>query len=473
MVKRYLLILLCLLAIPAAAQTFYEFSYDDPDDDETYLGLMIYYDDENCKVRIVSDELYQKDEVLESNYVQAVDGKKGRNDVGVMMYCPEEEGFPILMWVWERDDASDINEKPYCTFDAGDEDSYFEVEYFKEITLSMMDEKYVRQFYGEDEPEFAMLMRGIQQMEHVGTGTFTPFVPNQQSTIQQPTDTPSLPVGGRSTFHLVIVANTEVSDIGVACKRDMNNLRGEFSGIARALGMEYEEIIVAENDFNKANLVKAVRGVKAGANDVLMFVYTGHGFRFDDQKDYYPNVDLRATNYDNPQKNYAAMTDIYNELSSKGARLTIVLSDCCNALIGVEAPMSNVNSLFSRANTNFDLAKLSQLFLGSSGSIKATASSPGEVSWCGVNGGFFILSFLESLRSQISPLHNVTPSWEGLLRSAMVLAKNKTKASANAKEQNGLLQVKTKDVKFTTPQTEKESDGYNVAPGAGGSTLDL
>lgn len=458
MLKNYLLLILCsFFALPMSSQTFYEVNYVDPDDGDEYLGLMIYYDDQHCKVRFINEEMLNNDDVAESNYVQVIEDKEGKDDVGVMVYAPEDKDFPVLVWIWEKDDASDINDKPYCTFKPDDPNTYFEVTHFEEISMNDMDQEYIAQFFGEDEPEYGMLMKGVRQLKENDPVEIIPTVPN----VTKP------------TFRLLLVANTEVSDIGVACKRDLSNIRGEFSAIAKVLGMDYDEQIVSEDSYNKANVVKMVRGVKANPNDVLMFVYTGHGFRFDNQKDYYPNIDLRSSNYDDPLKSYIAMTDVYNELKSKGARLNIVLSDCCNTKAGIDAPMTNQNSLFSRSNTNFDINKLQTLFLGSSGNIKATASSPGEMSWCGQSGGFFILSFLESLRSQISPLHSIEPSWDSLIGNAMVLAKGKSTASAFTKEQNGLKDVQTKRVKFDPTIKSNESEGENVAPGEGGNTLDL
>lgn len=439
--KSLFLAFLFLLFLPMSAQTFYEVDYINPVDEQQYVGLMIYYDDQHCKVRFVCDEMLQNNSVAESNYVHVIEEKEDKDDVNIMLYAPVKKDFPVLVWIWEKDDASDINEKPFVTFTPKDPETYFEVTNFREITLSDMDQRYVEQFFGNKEEEYHLLMNGIRQLKQ-----------NADNAAMQNTPEPTRP-----TFHLLLVANTDVSDIGVACQRDLSNLKGEFSAIAKVLGMGYDEQIIAADAFNKPNVVNMVRSAKANPDDVLMFVYTGHGFRFDDQQDYYPNIDLRSSNYDDPMKSYVAMTDIYNELISKGARLNIVLSDCCNTQAGLDAPMSNANSLFSRSNTNFDINKLQTLFLGSSGNIKATASSPGEMSWCGQNGGFFILSFLESLRSQISPLHQVAPSWDSLVSNAILLAKGKSTSSAFTKIQNGLQHVDTKPVNFDpTIRTDEE-----------------
>lgn len=464
-----------LSAASAQAQTFYEVNYIDPDDQKEYTGLMIYYDDEHCQLRLVNDELLVKDQIYESNYVQATADKESRDDVGVMAYCPEEDNFPAFLWMWEKDDASDISEKPFITFDPDDEDSYFEANYFTEITLRDMDEEYISQFYGEEEPEYQMMLRGLHSVRPTH-GIFSPLPGGSEVTAPvadpaaAPITTPA--VTGRGKFRMMVIANTWVSDIGVACKRDLDNLRSEFSAIARVLGMEYDEQVIEAGNYDKPSAVKMIKGAEAGPDDVLMFVYTGHGFRWDDQTDYYPNIDLTSSSYDDIKKSYVAMSDIYDELTSKGARLTIVLSDCCNSQIGSDTPLANVNSLFSRTNSNFDLAKLQTLFLGSSGVVRATASSPGQVSWCGVNGGFFLLSFIESLRTQISPLQSSAPSWEGLINNAIESARKKSIAGTNSKEQNGLHQVSTRAISFhATPAAPAPEP--NVAPGQGGSTLDI
>ena len=141
------------------------------------------------------------------------------------------------------------------------------------------------------------------------------------------------------------------------------------------------------------------------------------------------------------------MTDVYKAFTDKGARLSIVLSDCCNTKVGYETPTAvSMNSLFSRASHSLDTDKLRNLFLGQGGNVWATAASPGEASWCSVKGGFFLLSFIESLRYQISTLTQEKPSWESLINLAIDEARKKTNANGVPQEQNGMKQVRTKSI---------------------------
>ena len=456
--KIQLFFLLLCLTLSSQAQTFYEVNYTD--DEVEYLGLMIYYSDENCKMRLITQESLEENMVFESQYVNLVEEKADADDVGVMVYYPTEKKFPIFLWYWEEDDASDISEKPFVTYDIKKTKSYIETEYFREIGLESMDEEYISQFYGKDEPEYKMLIDGInivknQDSPHqdievtVDDPIFTNDIHsedvNEGENIAPGMGENTLETDSKeSTLHLIVVANTEVSDIGSACAKDMTNLNSEFGGIARVLGMKYDFNGIKGKDYGKENLSKLIRDFHPNSDDVVIFVYTGHGFRFDDQQDYYPNMDLCPTSYDDPKKNYVAVSDVYRELVAKGARLSLVFSDCCNNEIGETTPLINTSTLFSRSNNNFDVKKLERLFVDCSGSLIATAASPGEVSWCGVNGGFFTLSLLESLRAQISALSTDLPNWETLVSDALTAATAKSQNNANTKAQHGMKMVRIK-----------------------------
>lgn len=455
----------------AKAQTFYEVNYID--DDVEYLGLMIYYSDDKCVMRLINSDSAEDNSVYESEYENYVSDIEDGEDLGMMAYIPVEKKFPAFVWLWEEEDASDISDRPYVTYKIKKVDSYFESEYFREIGLEDMDEAYVAQFYGKEEPEYQMLVSGINIVKtQAGVqSAFSSLHNDIEVTVDDPIVSSNVvyndndaeegdnvePGSGSNTlnitssgnvntanskFHLIVVANTKVSDIGSACKRDLENICGEFEGIARVLGMGFDQQVISDNNFNKANLVNLIQNFRPASNDVVMFAYSGHGFRFNNQKDYYPNMDLCPSQYDDPKENYIAVSDVFKEIVAKGARLNIVMSDCCNSKIGLTIPVANTNTLFSRSNSNFDKDKLKQLFLDSSGTIIATASSPGEAAWCGVNGGYFTLSVLESLRNQISVLASSKPNWETLMNDAIAAAAKKSANSSNSKTQNGMKMIR-------------------------------
>ncbi|MBO4672847.1 MAG: caspase family protein [Bacteroidaceae bacterium] len=429
--KKIVLTLILLLAtIATQAQTFYELQFTHPVDKRKYLGLMTYFSDERCKMRIVRADVGAKGSVMESEYIKRTEPKTRENKVGMMYYQPKNgRSMPTLLWWWTDFRGEDMEPEPQLIYDMASPEDRFDAISFKEKQLSSMTPAFVEMFYKPNEAEYKNLIAAAKK-----------------AGAQNKTDVTSKG-GNTPTLRLLMVANTEVDDIGIACQQDIKNVTNEFRNIARVLEIPYEQTIVSETDFGKANVANAIENFKPGSKDIAVFVYSGHGFRFQDQKDYFPCIDLSPTAYDKAVENYTTMTDIYNAFTAKGARLNIVLSDCCNTKVGQEAPAAvSVSTLFSRASHSLDTDKLRNLFLGQGGNVWATAASPGEASWCSVKGGFFLLSFIESLRYQISTMTQEKPSWESLINLAIDEARKKTNGNGVPREQNGVKQVKTKSV---------------------------
>src|SRR5690606_37127766 len=124
--------------------------------------------------------------------------------------------------------------------------------------------------------------------------------------------------------------------------------------------------------------------------DVVMFIYTGHGFRWSDQTEKFPQLDMRYNPYTSiTSETSINLKEIYDIITVKGARLNIVMGDCCNSDVGVNQRTSNT-FMASRNDANFNRKNLNKLFFESKGNVLATAASPGQVSWSNaVNGGFF------------------------------------------------------------------------------------
>ena len=418
MKKVALIFSLLLVTFAMKAQTFYELQFTHPLDGKKYLGLMTYFSDERCKMRIVRADEGSKGKVWESDYEKDGQPVTTENKFGVMYYRPlNGRSMPTVFWHWRDFRAEDMKPEPKIFYDLTDPTNYFDATSFKEKQLAELTPAYLEKFYKRTDVEYKNLLAAAKKAG----------AQNKTEVVSRGGDTP--------TLRLLMVANTEVSDIGVACQQDIKNVTNEFKNIARVLELPYEQTIVSEDEFGKSNVAKAIENFKPGKKDIVVFVYSGHGFRFQDQKDYFPCIDLSPTAYD------------YKAIIDKGARLNIVLSDCCNTKVGQETPTAvSISTLFSRASHSLDTDKLRTLFLEQGGNVWATAASPGEASWCSVKGGFFLLSVIESLRYQISTLTQEKPSWESLINLAIDEARKKTNGNGVPREQNGVKQVKTKSI---------------------------
>lgn len=241
----------------------------------------------------------------------------------------------------------------------------------------------------------------------------------------------------------ILVSDTQDKNIGNDDRLDNQALNKELKGIAQCLGMELSiKNITGKAAYNKRNLVSAIKETKPGKNDIVFFCFNGHGFRWDNQKDKYPNICMQGPN-DDTDGHYVLTTDIYNALLKLKARLTICFTDCCNSKIGDYAPSQTDNTLYSRANTRVSKKRMRDLLLNSEGSILATAAKPGEYAWSfGGSGSAFTQSFIAQLRKEVSSSNTQPVSWETLMDNTIKQARKKTEDCDNV--QNGMRFVKVK-----------------------------
>lgn len=197
---------------------------------------------------------------------------------------------------------------------------------------------------------------------------------------------------------------------------------------------------VTGNDFSRDGVVAMLNKLRPASNDIVVFLYSGYGFRFDNQESRFPQMDLTTSSYQELGDNYLAMADVFDDIQNKGARLNIVMSDCCNTPIGEEAPISTGTTLYSRATSNFSLDRLRDLFLNTRGSILSTASSPGEPSVCDQSGGFYTIGFIRSLRKEISSTSSEPVSWLNVMDNTIEAAKKRSERDGDG--QHGLRMVR-------------------------------
>ena len=254
---------------------------------------------------------------------------------------------------------------------------------------------------------------------------------NQGST-QGNNSSATTPSANGVTMHFVSVINSNVSDIGASCERDYDNLASELKGISQALGIQFKDYNVMGDYYSREAVAETLSNLRPSANDIVFFYYSGHGFRFDDQESRYPAIALTSSSYDDIREHYLLMSDIYDEVCAKNARLNIVLSDCCNTPIGIPQPeMRETGTLYGRANNNFSLSRLGNLFLQQRGSLLSTAASPGETSICDMTGGVYTLAFLRSLRKEINATNSQEVSWTTIINNTISSALQRSSDAGN------------------------------------------
>lgn len=244
---------------------------------------------------------------------------------------------------------------------------------------------------------------------------------------------------------VLLVADTEDDSIGDEDRYDNQSLQKELKGIAQCLGLELSvKNITGRAAYDKRNLAKAIKAMHPAKNDIVFFSFNGHGFRWDNQKDKYPNICMIGPD-DDVEGHYVLTTDIYNALVALKARLTICFTDCCNSKIGEYAPRQQDNTLYSRSNARVSKKRMRELLLNTEGSILATAANPGEYAWSfGGSGSAFTQAFISQLRKELSTNNTEPTSWERLMDNTIRLARKKTEDCENT--QNGIRYIKVRSL---------------------------
>ncbi len=224
------------------------------------------------------------------------------------------------------------------------------------------------------------------------------------------------------TLHLLVVANTFDKSIGNACARDMRRTIKFFQELGDFLGIRFQYDTIAGKRYSLTEVEKAIEKLaSAGPNDIIVFYYSGHGFRQKDDNRRPPYIDLRPNYDENPNNlNSKSLADIFQSISGMKARFKLVLSDCCNDMsktYSVKAKPPSVTKGFSLSGSFRNGA---DLFLNSKRmSILATGANPGQRSICNDDfGGFFSYNFLNAIEGQLSFL-NSNANWDKITEEAL------------------------------------------------------
>jgi hypothetical protein len=219
---------------------------------------------------------------------------------------------------------------------------------------------------------------------------------------------------------LIIVANTNDASIGKSCEIDRDATLATFKEIAEFLNIQFVPKEISGNIYSKKNVENAIKAISPNPNDIVVFYYSGHGFSDSSDKYLFPHLDLRDKIFEYPGAPYELkMEDIYATLKKKGARLTMVFSDCCNSAIG-KAPVSSSNAIGTRpSGLGWSQNNCRSLFMDTKQySILMTAAAKGEESAGNSNdGGFFTFNFRETMEKYMAPVFKDI-TWEKIVQTA-------------------------------------------------------
>lgn len=138
----------------------------------------------------------------------------------------------------------------------------------------------------------------------------------------------------KEKIFLIAIANSNDPHIGHSSKTDLEKVVYTFNTIAENLGiMNPITREISGEDFNKDAVVKALEELNPAPIDIVLFYYSGHGFRYLEDESKFTRMSFRTSERQDLSSNNLSLEFVYHELLKKGPRVTIVMGDCCNAVV--------------------------------------------------------------------------------------------------------------------------------------------
>lgn len=269
------------------------------------------------------------------------------------------------------------------------------------FSYAQMDTNIVKRFYQVSEPYYTSLFSNIRQPALISRGLNS----SQKKT----------------KIYMIIVTDTLDEKAGKACKRDMENMSFVFTNISKKAGLAPPVITyVSGKSFNKKGVLNALSKTNPGPDDILIYYYSGHGYREAGDSSALPKMVL-SNNYTMAtlRENSLAMQTVVDNISKKKSRLNLVFNDCCNVETALPAATGK-NPLISPKSIGLPLSieNFVKLFLTPKGTITGSSSRPAEYSVGNPDkGGFFTWYLLMALETQLSR-YNRNIAWDDIFAEA-------------------------------------------------------
>jgi hypothetical protein len=180
--------------------------------------------------------------------------------------------------------------------------------------------------------------------------------------------------------HLLVAGDTKDPNIGKGVDHDLGNVVVAFFILLREGQLEHDR--VAGDDVSAANILKAIDGIRVKPDETLVFYWAGHGAS--DEQGHYLQM---------PHGGNLYRSTLLGAMKKKQARLTVLLTDCCNVYTDSKAglPPVSPSSPDPRRKTS---PLMEELLLKPRGVVDINAASQGEVALGTQEGGLFTLSLV-------------------------------------------------------------------------------
>lgn len=259
-----------------------------------------------------------------------------------------------------------------------------------------------------------------------------------------------------SVLHAVNFCATNAENISVGVRADHDNFNLNTSVIADMIGYDIKYYDYPGEECSKENLVKVLSELQPGADDIVMFYYSGHGGRNVDDKSEFPQMCLKYNIYQ--EDKFVPVHYVQDQLRGKNGRLKVILADCCNKEDGSISSKGVIVQMKGATKVdNDEYANISKLFLTEKGMLTMSGSKAGEPSFGPDDGGLFSNAFWVVIDGVAKGA--VAPVWSDVTSSATALTSQCSGGRQNPKSD-------LSELALNAPTSSNNNAGVAVAPPA-------
>lgn len=226
------------------------------------------------------------------------------------------------------------------------------------------------------------------------------------------------------TLHAIIVADSKDATLGKATQQDIIHLKRFLVLVTDAGGYELKIHIVEPtnsllfgSNYDVPKITSLILGLDMGEEDIFFFYYTGHGtpsFKEDD-----PFARPHIVSFEHK---YLSLQTVQKLAQINEPRLSIVMGNLCNGYSDENEKIAQSRNIEWRDDMNLVGISLNRVreLLSVKGTLTATSSKRGSLSYSLPDGGIFTKLFINSFYEQAKEQSSC--SWSDILNKTVELS---------------------------------------------------
>ena len=208
------------------------------------------------------------------------------------------------------------------------------------------------------------------------------------------------------SLQMMIVGDT-TSNLTSQSLKDVEFMQKRGKALADELNIPCDFSIFIGKHATSQNILSYLDSNPFDTKDIVIFYFTGHGFRTSEKFTKWPNL---LFSYDNQ---YLPLDDIVNRLYKLNPQFSLVIADCCNNYLDRKPHFVNPALFnYSRSLTHSFHPNAADLFKYSRGLLVISGAEPGGYSWANDEGGILTAAFFDALGFR----SNSTVNWDNVLK---------------------------------------------------------